>query len=76
LPDGSRKITSITEITGMEGDIITIQEIFAYEKQGLNEDGSVKGRFMATGVRPRVADRILSNGIALPDDLFTPSISH
>jgi pilus assembly protein CpaF len=75
LPDGSRKITSITEITGMEGDVITIQEIFAYEKQGLNEDGSVKGRFVATGVRPRVAERIRTSGITLPDDLFTPSLS-
>jgi pilus assembly protein CpaF len=75
LPDGSRRITSITEITGMEGDVITIQEIFAYEKQGLNEDGSVKGRFVATGVRPRVAERIRTSGITLPDDLFTPSLS-
>jgi pilus assembly protein CpaF len=74
LPDGSRKITSITEITGMEGDVITIQEIFAYEKQGLNEDGTVKGRFVATGVRPRVAERIRTSGIVLPEDLFTPSI--
>jgi pilus assembly protein CpaF len=74
LPDGSRKITSITEVTGMEGDVITVQEIFAYEKQGLNEDGSVRGRFIATGIRPKVADRIKTSGINLPEDLFEPTI--
>ncbi len=74
LPDGSRKITSITEITGMEGDVITVQEIFAYEKQGLNDDGSVKGRFIATGVRPKVADKIRTSGINLPEDLFEPTL--
>ena len=54
LSDGSRKVTSISEITGMEGDIVTMQEIFLFEKMGITQDGKVIGRFRATGVRPRV----------------------
>ncbi len=52
MSDGTRKVTSVSEITGMEGDIITMQEIFKFEKMGLAPDGKVLGRFMATGVRP------------------------
>ena len=58
LADGSRKVTSISEITGMEGDVITMQEIFAFEKIGMTQDGKVIGRFKATGVRPKVAERL------------------
>ena len=54
LSDGSRKVTSISEITGMEGDVITMQEIFVFEKIGVTQDGKVIGRFRATGVRPKV----------------------
>ena len=54
MSDGTRKVTSISEITGMEGDVITMQEIFAFEKVGLTQDGKVIGRFRATGVRPKV----------------------
>ena len=54
LADGSRKVTSISEITGMEGDVITMQEIFMFEKMGMTQDGKVIGRFRATGVRPKV----------------------
>jgi pilus assembly protein CpaF len=70
LTDGSRKVTSVSEITGMEGDVITMQEIFAFEKMGMNKEGKVLGRFRATGVRPKMAERLLSAGIQLPTSMF------
>jgi len=70
LSDGTRKVTSISEITGMEGDIITMQEIFVFEKQGVNQDGKVVGRFRATGVRPKMSERLLAAGIRLPGSMF------
>ncbi len=70
LSDGSRKVTSISEITGMEGDIITTQEIFVFEKLGLGENGKVIGRFRATGVRPKVAERLQAAGIHLAPAMF------
>ena len=70
LSDGTRKVTSISEITGMEGDIITMQEIFVFEKLGVGQEGRVIGRFRATGVRPKVAERLLAAGIQLPASMF------
>ena len=70
LSDGSRKITSISEITGMEGDVITMQEIFVFEKMGITQDGKVIGRFRATGVRPKCCERLKMSGIHLPADMF------
>jgi pilus assembly protein CpaF len=70
LSDGSRKVTSISEITGMEGDIVTMQEIFMFEKMGITQDGKVIGRFRATGVRPKVCERLKASGIHLPADMF------
>ncbi len=70
LADGSRKVTSISEITGMEGDVITMQEIFVFEKMGMTQDGKVIGRFRATGVRPKAAERLKAAGIHLPADMF------
>jgi pilus assembly protein CpaF len=70
LSDGSRKVTSIAEITGMEGDIITMQEIFTFEKMGVTQDGKVIGRFRATGVRPKCCERLRACGIHLPGDMF------
>jgi pilus assembly protein CpaF len=70
LSDGSRKITSISEITGMEGDVITMQEIFVFEKMGITQDGKVVGRFRATGVRPKCCERLKASGIHLPADMF------
>src|SRR6266852_3109723 len=70
LSDGSRKITSISEITGMEGDVITMQEIFVFEKVGITQDGKVVGRFRATGVRPKCCERLKASGIHLPADMF------
>ena len=70
LSDGARKVTSVSEITGMEGDVITMQEIFLFEKLGINKDGKVLGRFRATGVRPKMAERLLAAGIQLPTSMF------
>jgi pilus assembly protein CpaF len=70
LSDGSRKVTSICEITGMEGDVIAMQEIFAFEKVGVTQDGKVIGRFRATGVRPKCCERLRASGIHLPTDMF------
>ena len=70
LGDGSRRVMSISEITGMEGDVITMQEIFRFEKAGIDSNGKVRGRFMATGVRPRCCDRLKAAGIDLPQDMF------
>jgi pilus assembly protein CpaF len=64
-------VTSISEIVGMEGDVITMQEIFTYERQGIGEEGRVLGRFKATGIRPRFAERLMRSGIDLPVALFT-----
>ncbi|RPJ82294.1 MAG: CpaF family protein, partial [Acidobacteria bacterium] len=70
MSDGSRKVTSISEITGMEGDVITMQEIFLFEKVGVTQDGKVIGRFRATGVRPKCCERLRASGIHLPPDMF------
>jgi pilus assembly protein CpaF len=70
LSDGTRKMTSVQEITGMEGDVITLQEIFTYEQKGLDQQGHLKGRFRATGVRPKFMDRFAARGVTVPSDLF------
>jgi len=70
LSDGRRKVTAVTELTGMEGDVITTQDIFLFERTGIGEDGRVKGLFRATGIRPKCADRILASGKALPPEIF------
>ena len=70
LSDGTRRITSISEITGMEGDTITMQEVFTYERKGIDKDGRVIGRFRPTGVRPRFAERLKVYGMQLPRSFF------
>ena len=70
LSDGTRKVTSISEITGMEGEVITMQEIFLFEKLGVTQEGAVLGRFRATGVRPKCAERLKASGIHLSADMF------
>jgi pilus assembly protein CpaF len=72
LNDGSRKVMSIHEITGMEGDVITTQEIFYFDRKTTNQDGNVEGDFRATGVRPNLAERIAAYGIPLNKDIFNP----
>jgi pilus assembly protein CpaF len=70
MPDGTRKVTAISEITGMERDVITMQDLFVFEKTGLNEEGGVRGRFRATGIRPRCSERLAAGGIQLPTAMF------
>ncbi len=70
LRDGTRRLTSISEITGMEGETITMQEIFKFEREGIDENGLVIGRFSPTGVRPRFAERLKTSGLHLPASFF------
>jgi pilus assembly protein CpaF len=70
LSDGTRKIVKVSEVTGMEGDVLVMQDIFVYEKQGLTDEGNVKGQFRATGVRPKFLDVIHTAGIHLEADIF------
>jgi pilus assembly protein CpaF len=72
LSDGSRKIISFQELTGMEGDIITLQEIFSFEQTGIDPKGTVWGRFRATGIRPRFVENFKAHGIPVLMDLFNP----
>jgi len=72
LVDGSRKITSFQEITGMEGDVITLQEIFSFEQKGVDGDGRIKGRFFPKGIRPRFVEKFKASGIPISHDLFDP----
>jgi pilus assembly protein CpaF len=73
LTDGKRKITSIQEITGMEGDIVTMQEIFIFDQTGVAPDGIVQGNFRATGIRPKFIERLRTRGIAISDEIFDPT---
>jgi pilus assembly protein CpaF len=72
FPDGTRKIISIQEITGMEGNIITMQEIFSFRQTGMDEEGKVKGHFSFHGIRPRFIDKFNIAGISIPRDVFDP----
>ncbi len=70
MPDGTRKVIAITEITGMERDIVTLQDVFLFEKTGVSLDGKVCGRFRATGIRPKCAERLAASGTRLPPEMF------
>jgi pilus assembly protein CpaF len=74
LSDGSRKIIKVSEITGMEGETVSLQDIFVYEKMGVRENGRVIGGFRTTGIRPKFAEQLEASGIALPVDIFEPKI--
>ena len=73
LSDGTRKVISVQEVVGMEGDLITLQELFVFQQTGLDENRNAKGRFTATGVRPKFAERLAAKGIALPVNVFDPT---
>jgi pilus assembly protein CpaF len=73
LSDGTRKLISFQEVVGMEGDLITLQELFTFNQTGLDENRKVKGRFKATGVRPKFAERLEAKGIRLSADIFDPN---
>jgi pilus assembly protein CpaF len=70
MPDGSRKVASLTEITGMEGPLITIQDIFVYKRMGIDNNKKVRGRFQATGIRPKFTEKLQAAGIHLNLDTF------
>ena len=71
--DGVRRIVSVSEITGMEGEVISLQEIFVFDRRGLAEDGKVLGQYVATGIRPHFADRCRMYGAPIPDQYFMPT---
>ena len=71
LRDGSRKITYISEIVGMEGDIITLSDIFKFEQTGVDDEGKILGKLKATGIRPHFMHRFQEDGIVLPSRIFT-----
>ncbi len=73
LSDGTRKVISLAEITGMEGEVVTMQDIFVFRKRGIRENGEVLGEFMPTGVRPKFAEKLLIAGISLPMAMFEES---
>jgi pilus assembly protein CpaF len=71
--DGSRRLTHVTEITGMEGEVVSMQDIFLFEKQGISAEGRVLGTFTATGIRPRFEEKMRAAGMALPATFFEPA---
>ena len=72
LRDGSRRITHITEVQGMEGDVITMQDIFVFKQTGKDENGTILGEITPTGIKPKFAEKFDKLGMILPPDLFTP----
>jgi pilus assembly protein CpaF len=70
LADGTRRVTQISEITGMEGDVISMHDIFVFDRDGVRDDGRVLGRFKATGIRPKCSDRLAAAGVHLAPSLF------
>ena len=72
LTDGARKLVSLQEVTGMEGEIIAMHEIFRFEQTGVDANGRVLGHFCATGVRPRFTERLRMFGAPVPDSVFDP----
>ena len=70
MTDGTRRVTSISEVTGMEGNVISMQDIFLFERTGITADGRQAGRFYGTGIRPRCSDQLLGSGEHLPTEMF------
>jgi pilus assembly protein CpaF len=73
LSDGRRKITSIQEITGIEGDVVSMQEIFKFEQIGMTAQGAVVGNYVVTGIRPKILERLKSRGVVFGSEFFTPT---
>jgi pilus assembly protein CpaF len=72
--DGTRRLTYISEITGMEDDVVSMQDVFVFEKQGVSPDGRTLGTFTATGIRPKFAEKLTASGITLPPNMFEQTI--
>jgi pilus assembly protein CpaF len=75
MPDGTRRLMSISEITGMEGNIISLQNLFVYERAGFDTNNMVRGEFCCTGIRPHFSDKLAANGIYLDQDIFAANKS-
>jgi pilus assembly protein CpaF len=73
--DGTRRLTHITEITGMEDDVVSMQDVFVFEKQGVSPEGRTLGTFTATGIRPKFAEKLAASGISLPAHFFEQSVN-
>jgi len=71
--DGTRRVTHLSEITGMEEDVVSMQDVFVFEKQGISQDGRVMGSFQATGIRPKFAERLKASGINVQASWFDHS---
>jgi pilus assembly protein CpaF len=72
--DGVRRMERLSEITGMESGMISMQDIFVFERHGLDNEGRILGKFVATGIRPRFADRCRLFGVPFPQDIFNPPL--
>ena len=72
LSDGRRKLLSLSELTGMEGEVVTMQEIFRFRQTGLSPEGQVLGKFEATGIRPKFIEQVMSHGVSLVVRSFPP----
>jgi len=70
MSDGSRRVTHLTEITGIDEDVVSMQDIFLFEKRGVAPNGHVLGRFCATGIRPKFSEKLIASGIPVPGSLF------
>ena len=70
IADGTRRLTHISEITGMEDDVVSMQDVFVFEKQGVSPEGRTLGAFTATGIRPKFAEKLNASGIVLPSNMF------
>ena len=70
LSDGTRRVTHLTEITGMHEDVVSMQDIFLFEKQGIGPNGRVLGQFVATGIRPKFAEKLKASGVSFPASMF------
>jgi pilus assembly protein CpaF len=68
--DGTRRLTHITEVTGMEGEVISLQDLFLFERQGVSAEGRTVGTFVATGIRPKFSERLKESGFELPPGMF------
>jgi len=76
LSDGTRKLTTVAEIVGMEGEVVTMQDIFEFKKMGIGENGEVLGEFRPTGIRPKFCEQLIASGIRLPMDMFEVPLNY
>jgi pilus assembly protein CpaF len=74
LADGTRKVVAISEVTGMEGEVVSMQDVFIFERKGITEGGKVRGVLRATGIRPKFADRLAAAGCRLRPQLFESQV--